>query len=140
MRCKKSTSPKYLNGQFILRDAFDIENSTGYLKDDDDSSKYLGNKHHIYSKFQASYNKTISFGYTTDKDPGEPFLTNEQKSFDFHSAYAMYQGDNWLKTLIIGDYHANFGQGLALWTGTNMGIGSDVLQNKQWMKLEESAT
>ena len=112
---------KYLSGQLILRDQFELENAKGY-KTDTTSSGYLGDKHHMYSKLQLKYGDGFSAGLVLDKDPGE-----ELTPIDFVSGYAMYHGDKWLKTLIVGDYHANFGQGLTLWTGTSMGKTSEPL-------------
>lgn len=125
---EKGYTKKYINGQILLRDMFDLENAKGYAQADSGNSYYLGNKHHMYMKVKLNYGNHFSGGLTLDKDPGEPVFTKEQPGFDFMSGHVLYNGSGWLKTLVVGDYHANFGQGLAMWSGTNLGKGSDVLQ------------
>ncbi len=119
---------KYLNGQLLVRNQFDIENAKGFLSDTSKTG-YLGNKHHLYSKFQAQYGQNIHAGFVLDKDAGE-----ETFPIDFISGHVMFKGDKFLKTLIIGDYHANFGQGLAMWTGTSMGKTSEALNVRKRSK------
>ncbi|MGQ1787292.1 MULTISPECIES: hypothetical protein [unclassified Saccharicrinis] len=112
---------KHLDGQLILRDQFDVEKAKGY-ESDSTGSGYYGDRHHLYAKLQLRYGSNWYAGMVMDKDPGE-----EITPIDFVSGYAMFEGDNLIKTVIIGDYHANFGQGLALWTGTSMGKTSEPL-------------
>ncbi|WP_143525045.1 helix-hairpin-helix domain-containing protein [Labilibacter marinus] len=116
-----SYKPKYINGQVIFRDQFNVENAKGYLADEG-ALGYEGNKHHLYSRLQLSYGSKYSGGLVMDKDPGEKMWPP-----DFISGYAMYNGKGIVKTIIVGDYHANFGQGLAMWTGTSMGKSSEPL-------------
>jgi hypothetical protein len=128
VREEKGDTKNDINGQILLRDMFDLENAKGYAQADSGNSYYLGNKHHMYMKVKLNYGDRFSGGITLDKDPGEPIFTKKQPGFDFMSGHILYNGGNWLKTLVVGDYHANFGQGLAMWSGTNLGKGSDVLQ------------
>ncbi|GAF02915.1 ComEA family DNA-binding protein [Saccharicrinis fermentans] len=115
------TPYRYINGQLILRNQFDVEKARGYTIDTT-ATHYEGNRHHSYAKMQLQYGDHWSAGAVLDKDPGESLFP-----MDFISAYAMRKSDQLIKTLIIGDYHANFGQGLALWTGTSMGKTSEAL-------------
>ncbi len=110
-----------LDGQVLLRDQFNLEKAKGY-QSDTSATRYMGNRHHLYSKFQLQYGRNFYGGLVLDKDPGEILLP-----IDFTSGYLMYQSDKLIKTVIVGDYHANFGQGLALWTGTSMGKTSEPL-------------
>lgn len=117
----KSVYKNRLDGQVLLRDQFNLEKAKGY-QPDSAATRYLGNRHHFYSKFQLQYGRNFYGGFVMDKDPGEETLP-----IDFTSGYLMYQGDKLVKTVIVGDYHANFGQGLALWSGTSMGKTSEPL-------------
>ncbi|TLX77744.1 helix-hairpin-helix domain-containing protein [Labilibacter sediminis] len=120
---------KYFKGQTIVRDQFYIEKQDGYLQNE--NNHYIGNKHHIYSKTFLQYGNNLSAGITFDKDPGEILLTKGHPPIDFISAHIAYEGKKLLKTLIIGDFHANFGQGLALWSGTNMGKSTEPIQTRK---------
>ncbi len=112
---------KRLDGQLIIRDQFDVEKAKGYHPKIT-SSSYIGDRHHLYSKLQMKYGNNFYGGVVVDKDPGEEMLP-----VDFTSGYLMYKGNKLVKTVIVGDYHANFGQGLALWTGTSMGKTTEAL-------------
>jgi len=60
---------------------------------------------------------SISGGITTEKDPGEKFLTGNPPLPDFISAHFAYSGHGVLQKLILGDYSARFGQGTSINTG-----------------------
>ncbi len=124
----KSSDQNYIKAKMILRDIFDLENAKGYSLND--SSGYTGNKHHLFSKTLIEYGQHISCGFTFDKDPGE-------KSFDsnnvpeFYSGFIEYNGNKFINKIIIGDFHANFGQGLALYTGSSLGKSGDIFLIKK---------
>jgi hypothetical protein len=111
------------NGYESLSDSAKTANPNGY---------YLGTPSKIYSRYSFNYNNRIRFGITADKDPGEEFFTGTQpKGFDFYSAFASYTGKGVLKEVVVGDYHAGFGQGLTLWTGLAFGKSSEAISMKR---------
>ena len=56
--------------------------------------------------------------FTGEKDAGEEFFQGSQKNgFDFYSAHLFVQGFGTIKQLAIGDFQAQFGQGLTFWSG-----------------------
>jgi hypothetical protein len=100
-----------------LRDN-DFQTRTGYnlaLKDAG-KSYYLGSPTRYVLRYRFSYNNKLSFGYTGEKDMGEPFIA-DNKNFDFNSAHFMMRDMGKLKALAVGDYQANFGQGLTFGSG-----------------------
>jgi len=107
---------KYLNGEILIKDAFDIETAKGF----DSDGGYLGDKNQLTSKLRLSYGRHISAGAVVDKDPGERFFRDSLR-FDFASAYLMYEGKGLLKRLVLGDYKVEIGEGLGMNTGFNMG-------------------
>ncbi len=115
----------YIKGNFIVRDIINFNNDYIY-NSEDSSNAYLGDRHHLYSRFQIHYNKSWSAGFTLDKDAGEQLPGQHPDGIDFTSAYAMYHSNKTIKNLVIGDYQINIGQGLAIWTGTDMGKSSDI--------------
>lgn len=55
-------------------------------------------------------------GFTAKKDPGEPFWQKGfRKGFDFYGFHLSWQGKGLLKSLLVGDYTVNLGQGLIHW-------------------------
>ena len=107
-----------------------LEKQAGYLPVSDSeliarpNSRYLGKQGRLYTRFRYSYSDRLEFGFTAEKDPGEPFLTSNdtlKKGFDFFSAHVFFQGPGILKQLVVGDYQVQFGQGLTLWSGLSFG-------------------
>lgn len=110
-----------------------LETKRGYLsispeKNSDVSSKpYLGDPFYNSIKYRYHFRDKIYFGFTTEKDPGEPFLDKIQTNYDFLSGYLQLNNIGKFKTIILGDYRANFGQGLVLRQEFSMGKSSYVM-------------
>jgi len=109
--------------EILMRYQRVIEKKAGYADVPDsikqNSSKYyFGSPDHIYTRVRFKYRNNFSMGITAEKDPGEQFFKgSNKKGFDFYSAHAFYQGGKYLKSVAIGDYRMQIGQGLNLWTG-----------------------
>jgi len=82
------------------------------------SKVYLGSPVKLYTRYRFKYRNNISVGFTAEKDEGEEFFQGTQKQgFDFYSAHIYLKDFGRLKQLAIGDYQAQFGQGLTFWSG-----------------------
>ena len=93
---------------------------------------YQGNPDRYYVRHRYTYKDKLSYGFTAEKDAGETFFRADNKQgFDFYSAHFMLNKTGRFKKIIIGDFHANFGQGLNIWTGFNMGRTVQTLKVKQ---------
>ena len=100
-----------------------IENSNSY---------YHGNQDRYYTRLRFSYRTNLSVGITAEKDPGEQFFNGAQKNgFDFYSAHAFYKGGKYLKSVALGDYQVQIGQGLNFWSGFAFGKSADVVNVKK---------
>lgn len=122
--------------ELYLRYTDVIEDARGYVVPEDDleSNRYLGSSARYYTRYRFRYKNALSFGITAEKDPGEQFFEGTQSNgFDFYSAHLEYRGNGVVKNLIAGDFHAQFGQGLNLWTG--LGFGKSALA----MNIKKSA-
>jgi DNA uptake protein ComE-like DNA-binding protein len=64
----------------------------------------------------------FSGGCTTEKDPGEKFLSGAPPRPEFLSGYLSFRGEGLVKNIIVGDYSARFGQGLNINTGMSRSI------------------
>jgi hypothetical protein len=96
------------------------------------NSIYHGNPDRYYSRLRFTYRNNISMGITMEKDPGEAFFRRNNKTgFDFYSAHAFYQGGKYLRTVALGDYQIQIGQGLNLWVGHAFNKTSDVINIKK---------
>lgn len=79
---------------------------------------YLGNPIKLYTRYRFKYRNNVSFGFTAEKDEGEEFFKGTQKQgFDYYSGHLYLRDIGRIKQLAIGDYQAQFGQGLTFWSG-----------------------
>ncbi|MDQ3193177.1 MAG: helix-hairpin-helix domain-containing protein [Bacteroidota bacterium] len=125
--------------QLIARHHIVLEDQKGYSLIDDSTltakpdSRYLGSKDRIYTRYRFNYGNKISWGFTAEKDPGEEFFKGSQKKqgFDFFTAHLFLRNMGFVKALAIGDFQAQFGQGLTFWSGLAFGKSSFALNMKR---------
>lgn len=128
---------KYGNVEAFLRFQGIREAKNGYDKVSDSvlansNSYYYGDPNRYYTRLRFAYRNNLSIGVTAEKDPGEQFFKGAQKNgFDFYSAHAYYNGGKYLKTIALGDYQIQIGQGLNLWSGYAFGKTADVVNVKK---------
>lgn len=70
-------------------------------------------------KFTSGY---FSGGFTAEKDPGEKLLAGSPPVTDFFSFHFAYSGKGVIKRVILGDYSARFGLGIAVNTRLSAGF------------------
>ncbi len=91
---------------------------------------YLGSPYRLYTRFRFRYRQNVSFGITAEKDEGEQFFKGQQsQGFDYYSAHLFLRDFGRLKALAIGDYQAQFGQGLTFWNGLAYSSKSSFTMN-----------
>lgn len=129
---------KYGRHQVFARWQRYIEPRKGYnipdsvIEQNPDKSRYLGDPNKYYVKYLYKYKNKIHWGLTAEKDPGEQFFAGAQKNgFDFYSAHFQLNNIKFVKKIIIGDFQAQFGEGLAMWSGMSFGKSSMVLNIKK---------
>ncbi len=133
-----SKALKYGRNEVFVRTQTYVQPQKGYnipdslILEDPDKSRYLGNSFRYYLKYKFQYRDQIQWGFTAEKDPGEQFFAGAQKQgFDFYSAHLQINNIGNFEKIVIGDFQAQFGQGLALWTGLGFGKSSFVLNVKK---------
>jgi hypothetical protein len=92
--------------------------------------QYAGSATKWYNRFRVSAPGDFSIGLTAENDAGEKIQWSpkqKQYAFDFLSAHAQVMNKGNLSNLIVGDYQAQFGQGLTLGGGFGMGKGSETI-------------
>ena len=105
----------------FIRTERKVEQVKGFNKEEG----YQGNPLKMYARYRYTFGNHLSYGFTFEKDAGEPF---GKSLFDFHSVHFkidnLYKG---LKTLCLGDYAVSLGQGLIHENGFSLGKSSMVL-------------
>jgi hypothetical protein len=91
---------------------------------------YLGSPDKIYARYRISHTKDFSLGFTAEKDAGEQIVWNpdtKRYGADFLSAHAVFYNKGNFKTIAVGDYQIQFGQGLLMSAGFAVGKGSETV-------------
>lgn len=129
---------KYARQEVVMRVSQGIEQQKGFTPIDsaelaeNPNARYLGSPQRVFARYRFRYSNNVSFGVTAEKDAGEEFFRGTQKQgFDFYSAHFALRNIGRLKALTIGDFQAQFGQGLTCWTGFGFGKTSDALNVKR---------
>lgn len=79
---------------------------------------YLGSPWKLYTRYRFQYRRNLDFGITAEKDEGEEFFKGTQKQgFDFYSAHLFLREIGPMKAVALGDFQAQFGQGLTFSSG-----------------------
>lgn len=106
-----------------------LEEARGFkpVPENPDSTPYVGDPNQLYVRYRHTYSNRLSYGFTAEKDRGEEFFRgSNRKGFDFYSAHLFLRDYNKrIKAIALGDFNANFGQGLILFTG--FGYGKSAL-------------
>ncbi|MBN9350782.1 MAG: hypothetical protein J0H55_08850 [Chitinophagaceae bacterium] len=122
----------------LLRYTRVLEKSAGYTKDTSGRrSYYPGSPDKIFLRYKYNFKNKLQYGFSAEKDAGEQFFKGSQKSgFDFYSAHLFVKDIGIIKSLVIGDFAVNFGQGLTQWQSLSFaGPGDAMFIKKQGEKL-----
>ncbi|MFQ5569956.1 MAG: ComEA family DNA-binding protein [Rhodothermales bacterium] len=114
-----------LRFDWIQRVGRRLDLGSGYDKDTATSS-YAGSPDRFYTRLRLHSRRHLSLNLTLEKDPGERFAwdpSSQTYGFDHVSAHLALSNMGRLKTLVIGDFVANVGQGVVLWRSSSFGKG-----------------
>lgn len=114
------------NNYLLLRWGRTVEPQKGYREETSPASRYTGSADNFYSRFRTSRAGDFSLGFTIKKDAGEKVLWDASAKyygFDYTSFHFQTLNKGKVKNLILGDYQAQFGQGIAL--GSFFGVGKN---------------
>jgi hypothetical protein len=117
------------NSYFIARYERTLEKSAGY-ENDGNNNAFKGSPDKLYYRFKNSIPNDYSFGFTAEKDQGEAVQWNPknyQYGFDYLSYHLQIVNKKKLKSLILGDFQYQFGQGLVLGNAFGLGKGGETV-------------
>jgi hypothetical protein len=116
-----------LNVDVIQRVTRELDLGRGYA-DDTSRTTFEGSPERLTTRFRLHYDRRFQLALTVDKDPGEPLRwapQNDTYGFDHVAGNLTLRDWHRLETLIVGDFTAQYGQGVALWQGLTFGKGRD---------------
>ncbi|MCU0367514.1 MAG: helix-hairpin-helix domain-containing protein [Cyclobacteriaceae bacterium] len=114
------------NNYLVMRYDRTLEEKKGYQESASPASSYAGSPDRFYTRFLTRRTGDFSIGFTTEKDAGEKSTwapAQKQYGPDFLSFHAQVMNKGKIKNLVLGDFQAQFGQGLLL--GSAFGIGKN---------------
>lgn len=124
--------------QLFIRYVTVLEEKKGFSPTTDSAltaspnSRYRGDEAKIYTRYRYKYGRHLSVGITAEKDAGEEFFSGAQEQgFDYYSAHFFLRNQGKIKQLALGDYQAQFGQGLTYWSGRAFGKSADIMLVKR---------
>ena len=125
------------NHQLLGRVSQVLEKSKGYLVDTARTNNYYpGSPKRLLVRYKYQYKNLLQYGIVADKDAGEQFLKGAQKQgFDFYSLHLFARNIGIIKSLAIGDFTVNMGQGLAQWQSLAFRKGPDVVNIKRQLSV-----
>ena len=131
------------NHELFLRYQTTLEQKKGYTSPDTTnsgqlSSRYAGGPQRLYARYLYSKSGDYSFGFTTEKDPGERITWDPQTSrygLDYYSFHAMIENRWIFKKIVIGDFNMDYGQGLVFGSGMRIGKGFEPVTTIRWNNL-----
>jgi len=155
-----STKEMFKDGkhEFVTRFQRIMEPQAGYNVSDSlmrakPNGYYLGDPNRVFARYTFQYNNNVSFAIAGEKDAGEQFNMggakvdsveyndgsgkkyakyNQTKGFDFYTGHIAIRNIKFIKTLVVGDYQATFGQGLTIWQGFGFGKSAAIMNMKRY--------
>ncbi|AUD02329.1 ComEA family DNA-binding protein [Spirosoma pollinicola] len=94
-------------------------------------TRYMGGPGQWYVRYRYSRPRAFSIGLTMEKDPGETMgwqPASRRYGIDYVSFHAQIQNRGKWRTIVIGDYQLQTGQGLVLSAGFVLGKSSETVQ------------
>ena len=109
------------------------ERSKGYgLKDTSVTNFYPGSPQKILLRYRYNYKDLLQYGLLAEKDAGEQWFKGIQKQgFDFYSFHFFLKNKGIIRSLVLGDFVVNMGQGLIQWQSLAFKKGADVTNIKR---------
>jgi hypothetical protein len=121
------------DNSLLMRATQILEKSLGYLLDSSNAKNfYPGSPQRVFVRYKYNYKNLLQYGVLGEKDAGEQFFKGGQKhGFDFYSAHFFVRNIGIIKSLALGDFTVNMGQGLTQWMSLAFKKGPDVLAIKR---------
>lgn len=116
--------------EIIQRFSRELQDEKGYLLPDTVTNRYLGSPWRSYTRIRYRYLQNVSVCLLGEKDPGEQFLWDNPKriyGYDFLSGHIAIKNFGNLKSLVLGDFNLQYGQGLVFSRGLGFGKSGEVI-------------
>lgn len=134
-----SIKERFANGSnsIIARVTQVIEKQKGFKLDAASANNYYpGSRQKLFLRYKYQFKNLLQYGVVGEKDAGEQFLKGIQKSgFDFYSAHLFARNIGVIKSIALGDFTVNLGQGLTHWQSLAFRKSADVPNIKRQLAV-----
>ncbi len=145
---KFSSVRKYGRHDIFIRGQGVLQKQRGYipvadsiLDADPYKNRFLGSPVKLYTTYRYRYQDKLYAGLVAEKDAGEEFFRGSNpQGFDYYSGHLQLNDQGMLKRIVVGDYHIQAGQGLAVWSGLSPGKSGYVSGIKKNAALPKKNT
>lgn len=97
---------------------------------------YPGSRQKLLVRYKYQFKNLLQYGIVGEKDAGEQFFKGAQKNgFDFYSAHLFARNIGFIKSIAIGDFTVNLGQGLTQWQSLAFKKSADVTNIKRQLAV-----
>jgi Helix-hairpin-helix motif len=109
-----------------------LERQKGFVDSTSTGNFYPGSRQRILLRHRYTYKNLLQYGFTAEKDPGEQLFKGAQKNgFDFYSGHFFLSRLGKIKSLALGDFTVNLGQGLFQWQNIAFRKSADAMAVKR---------
>jgi hypothetical protein len=143
---KKRSFKNYLQygkHEVLMRYQQIFEEQAGFIRDTIGNSNYLGSPQQLYLRYRYSHTEKFSVGITAKKDRGEEFFSGTNaRGFDFYSGHVFLKNIWKFKSIAIGDYQMQIGQGINFWKGFGFrksAFSTSIMRNSRGLAAYTSA-
>ena len=112
----------------LIRPMFTPELKDGYKSSSE--QQFNGSPTAIFMRYKYNYRNRLQFGFIGDKDAGEKLLVNNFLP-DFVSFHLFARRIGIIKSIALGDFTVNLGQGLIHWQSQAFRKSSSVINIKR---------
>jgi len=125
------------SSSIIARAAQVIEMQKGFKKDAATANNYYpGSRQKLFLRYKYQFKNLLQYGVVGEKDAGEQFFKGAQKNgFDFYSAHFFARNIGVIKSIALGDFTVNLGQGLTQWQSLAFRKSADVPNIKRQLTV-----
>ncbi len=114
-----------------------LEKQKGFAVDPAVATNYYpGSPQRYFFRYKYQYKNLLQYGLVGEKDAGEDFFKGGQKKgFDFYSVHFFARNIGIIKSLALGDFTINMGQGLTQWQNLAFKKSPDVINIKRQLAV-----
>ncbi len=115
---------------FLVRSVFTPQTAAGFKSDSGSSQKFEGGRLPLLVRYKYQFRNLMQYGVVAEKDAGEKLFPNKPFT-DFTSFHLFARDVGIFKSIALGDYTINFGQGLIHWQSQAFKKSGSVINIKR---------